>query len=137
MLYFPCHQSIICLFHSFQLRKYNCVLRCIILDKRIPKQTHPFQKSIHTLRVSPPKKSFQPPQFSNSLSIHICSITTFTIVIILFFSREEEENAFSSTILNTKQKKMEKLFDLTEFVLWDKPNQIPINHSTIISKHFL
>lgn len=56
------------------------------------------------------KQSFQPSQFSNSLSIHICSITTFTIVIILFFSREEEENAFSSTILNTKQKNKESYF---------------------------
>ena len=61
-------------------------------------------------------QSFHPSQFSNSLSFHICSITTFTIVNILFYSRKENTIVFFQTILDTKQKKMEnKVIRLKSF----------------------
>lgn len=64
---------------------------CIILNSEYQNK-HIHSRNQYTLsKWVHQKQSFHPFQFSNSLSIHICFITTFTIVIFLFFSREKKQ----------------------------------------------
>ena len=51
--------------------------------------------------------------------------------------RERKIQSFFPNNTRYQTKENGKQSDPIEIVLWNKPNQAPINHSTIISKHFL
>lgn len=91
--------------------------------------THPQSESTLKNRSSHPNSPTHS-QFTFALSPHS--------QLSLFHSfRERRKKRLLQHNTRHQTKENGKQSDPTEIVLWNKPNQVPTNHSTIISKHFL